>query len=292
MQFLVSFLAACPGAISQGILWGILGIGVFLTYKVLDYADMTVDGSLCTGGAVSAVLIAAGMDPLLTLVFSSLAGMAAGAVTGLLHTRLNIPSILSGILTQLALYSVNMRIMGRANVTLLGQETVITLLYIPKAILVGAAFAVAVIIILYWFFGTEVGCAIRATGNNDHMARAQGVNTDTMKLYGLMISNGLVGLAGALLSQYQGFADVQMGRGAIVIGLASVIIGEVVVGKQAHFSLRMASIILGAVIYFIIIALVLQAGLNTNDLKLFSAATVALALALPSLKKTIAAKGK
>lgn len=290
MQFIVSFLAACPGAISQGILWGVMALGVFLAYKVLDYADLTVDGSLCTGGAVSAVLLSNGMDPLFSLVFATLAGMAAGAATGFLHTRLRIPAILSGILTQLALYSVNMRIMGRANVTLLGQETIITLQSIPKAILVGGVFALAIIGVLYWFFGTEVGCAIRATGNNDHMARAQGVNTDTMKLFGLMISNGLVGLAGALLSQYQGFADVQMGRGAIVIGLASVIIGEVVVGKQANFSLRMASIILGSIVYYIIIALVLQAGLNTNDLKLFSAATVALALAIPALKKSMAGK--
>ncbi|NCB31322.1 MAG: ABC transporter permease [Clostridia bacterium] len=290
MQFLVSFLAACPGAVSQGILWGIMALGVFLTYKVLDYADLTVDGSLCTGGAVSAILITNGMDPLLTLFFATLAGMAAGAITGLLHTKLRIPAILSGILTQLALYSINMRIMGRANVPLLGQKTIITLQSIPQAIMVGGLFALVVICILYWFFGTEVGCAIRATGNNGHMARAQGVNTDTMKLLGLTISNGLVGLSGALLSQYQGFSDVQMGRGAIVIGLASVIIGEVIVGKQANFALRMGSIILGAVVYYIIIAFVLQAGLNTNDLKLFSAATVALALAIPALKKSISGR--
>ncbi|MEA5059004.1 MAG: ABC transporter permease [Candidatus Pelethousia sp.] len=290
MQFLVSFLAACPGAVSQGILWGIMALGVFLTYKVLDYADLTVDGSLCTGGAVSAILITNGMDPLLTLFFATLAGMAAGAITGLLHTKLRIPAILSGILTQLALYSINMRIMGRANVPLLGQKTIITLQSIPQAIMVGGLFALVVICILYWFFGTEVGCAIRATGNNGHMARAQGVNTDTMKLLGLTISNGLVGLSGALLSQYQGFSDVQMGRGAIVIGLASVIIGEVIVGKQANFALRMGSIILGAVVYYIIIAFVLQAGLNTNDLKLFSAATVAFALAIPALKKSISGR--
>lgn len=288
MQFISSFLAACPGAVSQGVIWGIMALGVFITYKVLDYADLTVDGSLCTGGAVSAVLVTAGMHPLLTLVFATLAGMAAGAITGLLHTRLRIPAILSGILTQLALYSVNMRIMGRANTTLLGQGTIISLQNVPMAILIGGAFALAVVGALYWYFGTEVGCAIRATGNNDHMARAQGVNTDTMKLLGLVLSNGLVGLAGALLSQYQGFADVQMGRGAIVIGLASVIIGEVIVGRQANFALRMGSIILGAIVYYIIIALVLQAGLNTNDLKLFSAATVALALAIPALKKNTA----
>ena len=290
MQFFASFLAACPGAVSQGVVWGILGLGVFLTYKVLDYADMTVDGSLCTGAAVSAMLITGGMHPLLSLLFSVLAGMATGAVTGILHTRLRIPAILSGILTQLALYSVNMRIMGRANVPLLGQRSIISLQNVPRAILIGGVFAAALIGVLYWFFGTELGCAIRATGDNAHMARSQGVNTDNMKVLCLVIANGLVGLAGGLLAQYQGFADVQMGRGAIVIGLASVIIGEVVVGKHANFALRMGSILLGAVTYYLVIAFVLQAGLNTNDLKLFSAAAVALALAIPSLKKSAAGK--
>ena len=285
MEFNVSsFLAALPGAASQGVIWGIMALGVFLTYKLLDFADLTVDGSLCTGGAVSAVLITAGMEPLLSLLFATLSGMAAGGITGLLHTRLKIPAILSGILTQLALYSVNMRIMGRANVTLLGKTTIVSLQAIPRAILIGGAFAVCVVAVMYWFFGTETGCAIRATGNNAHMARAQGVNTDVMKVLGLVISNGLVAFSGALLSQYQGFADVQMGRGAIVIGLASVIIGEVLVSSNCNFAIRMGSIVLGAVIYYVIIALVLQAGLNTNDLKLFSAATVALALALPALK--------
>lgn len=284
-----SFLAACPGAISQGVIWGIMGIGVFITFKVLDYADLTVDSSLCTGGAVSAVLISAGMHPLLTLVFSMFAGMVAGAVTGLLHTKLQIPAILSGILTQLALYSVNIRIMGRANVSLLGQPTIITLLNIPQAILIGGVFAVAVIALLYWFFGTEIGCAVRATGDNERMARALGVNTDTMKVLGLIISNGMIGLAGALLSQYQGYADVQMGRGAIVIGLASVIIGEVMIGRRAvNFAVRMSSIIVGAIVYYIIIALVLQLGLSTTDLKLFSAVIVAIALAIPTLRQKLA----
>ncbi|MDR0839780.1 MAG: ABC transporter permease [Christensenellaceae bacterium] len=286
-----SFLAACPGAISQGIIWGIMALGVFVTYKVLDCADLTVDGSICTGGAVSAILITGGMDPMLSLVFATLAGMLCGAVTGLLHTKLNIPAILSGILTQLALYSVNMRIMGRANVTLLGKHVALSLQNIPHAILVSGIIAVFVISVLYWFFGTEVGCAVRATGNNDNMARAQGVNTDNVKMLGLIISNGLVALSGALLAQYQGFSDVQMGRGAIVIGLASVIIGEVILGTHSSFAVRMSSMILGAVIYYIIISLVLQAGLNTNDLKLFSAATVAVALAIPTIK-TWALNGK
>lgn len=288
MDKILSFLSACPGAISQGIIWGIMGVGVFITFKVLDYADLTVDSSLCTGGAVSAVLIGAGMHPVLTLLFALLAGMLTGAVTGLLHTKLQIPAILSGILTQLALYSVNLRIMGRANVSLLGQPTMITLLNIPHAILIGAIVAVVVIGVLYWFFGTEIGCAVRATGDNERMARALGVNTDTMKVLGLTISNGMVGLAGALLAQYQGYADVQSGRGAIVIGLASVIIGEVLIGKRANFAVRMGSIIVGSIVYYIIISFVLQLGLSTTDLKLFSALVVAIALAIPSIRQRLA----
>lgn len=288
----MSFLNACPGAVSQGIIWGIMGVGVFITFKVLDYADLTVDSSLCTGGAVSAMLIGMGMHPVLTLVFATLAGMAAGAVTGLLHTKLEIPAILSGILTQLALYSVNLRIMGRANVSLLGQPTMITLLDIPHAILIGALVAVVMIGVLYWFFGTEIGCAVRATGDNENMARAMGVNTDTMKVLGLTISNGMVGLAGALLAQYQGYSDVQSGRGAIVIGLASVIIGEVLIGKRANFAVRMASIIVGSIVYYVIISFVLQLGLSTTDLKLFSALVVAIALAIPSLRQKLALRRK
>ena len=288
MDKILSFLSACPGAISQGIIWGIMGVGVFITFKVLDYADLTVDSSLCTGGAVSAVLIGAGMHPVLTLLFALLAGMLTGAVTGLLHTKLQIPAILSGILTQLALYSVNLRIMGRANVSLLGQPTMITLLNIPHAILIGAIVAVVVIGVLYWFFGTEIGCAVRATGDNERMARALGVNTDTMKVLGLTISNGMVGLAGALLAQYQGYADVQSGRGASVIGLASVIIGEVLIGKRANFAVRMGSIIIGSIVYYIIISFVLQLGLSTTDLKLFSALVVAIALAIPSIRQRLA----
>lgn len=288
----MSFLNACPGAVSQGIIWGIMGAGVFITFKVLDYADLTVDSSLCTGGAVSAMLIGMGMHPVLTLVFATLAGMAAGAVTGLLHTKLEIPAILSGILTQLALYSINLRIMGRANVSLLGQPTMITLLDIPQAILVGGLVAVVMIAVLYWFFGTEIGCAVRATGDNGNMARAMGVNTDTMKVLGLTISNGMVGLAGALLAQYQGYADVQSGRGAIVIGLASVIIGEVLIGRRANFAVRMGSIIVGSIVYYVIISFVLQLGLNTSDLKLFSALVVAIALAIPSLRQKLALRQK
>lgn len=292
MDSILSFLNACPGAVSQGIIWGTMGVGVFITFKVLDYADLTVDSSLCTGGAVSAMLIGLGMHPVLTLLFAMIAGMLAGAVTGLLHTKLEIPAILSGILTQLALYSVNLRIMGRANVSLLGQPTMITLLDIPHAILIGALVAVVMIGVLYWFFGTEIGCAVRATGDNENMARAMGVNTDTMKVLGLTISNGMVGLAGALLAQYQGYSDVQSGRGAIVIGLASVIIGEVLIGKRANFAVRMASIIVGSIVYYVIISFVLQLGLSTTDLKLFSALVVAIALAIPSLRQKLALRRK
>lgn len=292
MDSILSFLNACPGAVSQGIIWGIMGVGVFITFKVLDYADLTVDSSLCTGGAVSAMLIGLGMHPVLTLLFAMIAGMLAGTVTGLLHTKLEIPAILSGILTQLALYSVNLRIMGRANVSLLGQPTMITLLDIPHAILIGALVAVVMIGVLYWFFGTEIGCAVRATGDNENMARAMGVNTDTMKVLGLTISNGMVGLAGALLAQYQGYSDVQSGRGAIVIGLASVIIGEVLIGKRANFAVRMASIIVGSIVYYVIISFVLQLGLSTTDLKLFSALVVAIALAIPSLRQKLALRRK
>ena len=282
---ITSFLNSCPGAVAQGILWGIMATGVFITYIVLDYADLTVDNSFCTGGAVCAMLILGGMPPGLTLVFSFLSGTLAGLVTALLHTKLKIPGILSGILTQLALYSVNMRIMQRANVSLLKSTTMISLKNIPSAILIGAGFMVVLIAVLYWFFGTELGSSVRATGNNARMAEALGINTDRMKIIALMMSNGLVALSGGLISQYQGYADINMGRGAIVIGLASVIIGDVIFGKNVNFSVRMLSTFVGCVIYYLIITLLLQAGLDTSDLKLFSAVVVAAALAIPALKK-------
>ena len=281
---IASFLSACPGAVSQGIIWGIMALGVFITFKVLDYADLTVDSSLCTGGAVSAVLILNGMSPLLSLVFATLSGMLAGAITGLLHTKLAIPPILSGILTQLALYSINMRIMGRANIPLLGQNVLVSLRNIPTAIIISTIFVIATVLIMYWFFGTEIGCSIRATGDNENMSRALGANTNITKMIGLIISNGLVGLSGALLAQYQGYADINMGRGAIVIGLAAVIIGEVILGKHINFAFRMIGAIIGAIVYYIVITFVLQAGLNTNDLKMFSAIVVTLALSMPLIK--------
>ena len=278
-------IAAIPGATAQGLVWGVMALGVYVTYKLLDIADLTVDRSLCTGGATSAVLILMGMHPLLSLVFAVFAGMLAGLVTGFLHTRLRIPAILAGILTQLGLYSINLRIMGKSSVALLRQPVVISLGNIPMALLIGVLVAAAVVAVMYWFFGTELGCAIRATGNNRKMVRAQGVNTDTMKIIGLVLSNGLVGLAGGLLAQYQGSANINMGRGAIVIGLASVIIGEVIFGARFNFAYQLGSIVAGSVIYQIVIAFVLQLGLSTEDLKLFSAVTVALALSVPALQK-------
>lgn len=278
-------LASIPGATAQGLIWGVMALGVYVTYKLLDIADLTVDSSLCTGGATSAMLILAGFHPIVSLLFAALAGMAAGLVTGFLHTRLRIPAILAGILTQLGLYSINLRIMGKSSVALLRQTVVISLGNIPMALAIGFLVIVAVIAVLYWFFGTELGCAIRATGNNRKMVRAQGVNTDSMKIIGLVLSNGLVGFAGGLLAQYQGSANVNMGRGAIVIGLASVIIGEVVFGARFNFAYQLSSIVAGSVIYQIVIAFVLQLGLSTEDMKLFSAVTVALALSIPTLQK-------
>ena len=301
MDKVLSFLNACPGAVSQGIIWGIMGVGVFITFKVLDYADLTVDSSLCTGGAVSAVLIGLGVHPLLTLPFALLAGMLAGLVTGLLHTRLQIPAILSGILTQLALYSVNLRIMGnKANVALsvnkygllvTSRNSRVVGLQNPIVILV--LFTAALILVLYWFFGTELGCSLRATGANRAMARAQGINTSTNTVLGLMLSNGIVALAGALLAQFQGFADVGMGRGAIVIGLAAVIIGEVVFGKIfRNFCLKLLAVALGAILYYLVIQVVLWLGLNTNDLKLLTALVVAIFLATPHWRAKYFSKKK
>ena len=233
----ITLLYSLPGALAQGLIWGIMAIGVAITYKILDYADLTVDNSLCTGGAVAAICIIGGMDPLLSLVFAMLAGALAGLCTGLLHTILGIPAILSGILTQLALYSINMHIMGKSNLTIsrTQYDLLLTSARIPRAILVSGLFVVVLVIVLYWFFGTQLGCAIRATGNNEHMARAQGISTNRMKVLGLMLSNALVGLSGALLAQYQGNADINMGRGAIVIGLAAVVIGGALLGRRENF---------------------------------------------------------
>ena len=282
------FLASLPGACAQGIIWGIMAVGVYLTFKVLDLADLTVDGSFGTGGAVLVVCTIAGMNIWLAMLLAFLAGCIAGLVTGILHTKFGIPAILAGILTQLALYSVNLRIMsGRANVALNIDEygILVSLRYIPKSILVGGAFALVIIGLLYWFFGTELGAGVRATGCNEAMARANGINTGFNKVLGLVLSNGIVALSGGLLAQYQGFSDINMGRGAIVIGLAAVIIGEVVFGKIfRNFALKLTASVIGAIIYYIVMNFVLRMGLSTDDLKLLTALVVAVFLTIPYWK--------
>ena len=299
MNFLPSLLNAMPGAMTQGILWGIMAIGVYITYRILDVADLTVDGSLATGGAVCVVLMRAGVNPWIALLCAFLAGVLAGLCTGLLHTRCGIPAILSGILTQLALYSVNLRIMsGKANTPigvdkydLLVSQRYVRDLTLDNPIPLVLIMLAALIAILYWFFGTEYGSSLRATGSNQHMARAQGINTRSAITFGLMLSNGLVALAGGLLAQYQGAVDVNMGRGAIVIGLAAVIIGEVLLGKLfRNFALKLVTVVVGAVIYYAVIQIVLQLGLNTNDLKLLTALVVALFLAIPYWKEQMIRK--
>ena len=284
MSFLASMIKMLPDAAAQGLIWGILAIGVFITYKLLDFSDLTVDGSICTGGAVAAVLILNGMPVAIAMVAAFCAGALAGLLTAILHTRMGIPPILSGILTQLALYSINLRIMGKSMlaVSVDKYNLLVSVRNQGSSCLVALIFVAAIIAVLYWFFGTELGSAVRATGANGNMSRAQGINTDTMKLVGLVLSNGLVGLSGALYTQYLGSVTVNMGRGAIVIGLAAVIIGEVLLGKIfRNFALRLTGVVIGAIAYYVVIALVIQLGLNTDDLKLFSAAFVALALYIP-----------
>ena len=231
------------GTITTGLLWSLLAVGVFITFRVLDVADLTVEGTFPMGAAISAILITSGMNPILSILIAGIGGMAAGAVTGWIHTKLKIPALLAGILTMIALYSINLHIMGKANVSLLRMDTIYTIigsvLHTPNmwsAAIVGIIVAVVVCLLLFWFFGTEIGTALRATGVNPQMIRAQGVNTDNMIVLGLLISNGFVGMSGALIGQFQGFADVGMGIGTIVIGLASVIIGEVVFGTKSFVS--------------------------------------------------------
>ena len=283
---------ALLGAVSQGILWGIMVLGVYITYKLLDIADLTVDGSFALGGSVCAVLVVAGVDPLIAVAAAMLAGMLAGAVTGFLHTVLEIPAILAGILTQIALWSINLRIMGKSNTPLLQSDTIFSrmteltsLSSATASIIVGAIVAVAIIAALYWFFGTEIGSALRATGNNEHMIRALGVSTAKTKMIALMLANALVGLSGGLICQSQKYADIGMGTGAIVIGLAAIVIGEVLgrltPGKLTGFKSRLVSAVAGSVVYFLIRAIVLQMGMDANDMKLLSAVIVALALCVP-----------
>ena len=289
---MLGFLASMPGAVAQGIIWGIMAIGVYLTFRILDVADLTVDGSMATGGATMVVCMMSGMNAGCAMAIAFAAGCTAGLVTGIFHTKFGIPAILSGILTQLILYSVNLRIMSQsANLPLSVDKykILLSLRNIPQAILVAGIFAAVIIALLYWFFGTELGHSLRATGCNPNMAKANGINTDTNKIIGLVLSNGLVALSGALLSQYQGFADINMGRGAIVIGLAAVIIGEVLLGKVfKNFALKLLAAVVGGIIYYIVITLVLRAGLNANDLKMFSALVVAVFLGIPYWKRKIA----
>ena len=298
MSFIASMLKMLPDAAAQGLIWGILAIGVFITYKLLDFSDLTVDGSICTGGAVAALLIVNGVPVAIAMIAAFCAGALAGLVTAILHTRMGIPPILAGILTQLALYSINLRIMGKSMLAVSVDkfDLLVSVRNQQSSCLVALLFVVAVIALLYWFFGTELGCAIRATGANGNMSRAQGINTDRMKLVGLVLANGLVGLSGGLYTQYLGSVTVNMGRGAIVIGLAAVIIGEVLFSKIfRNFALRLTGVVIGAIVYYVVIALVIQLGLNTDDLKLFSAAFVAVALFIPYWKdhhnKTSLGKG-
>jgi len=306
---MMGFFNALPGAVSQGLIWGIMAIGVYLTYKILDIADLTVDGSFCTGGAVFVVLFTGGANVWAALLAALLAGMLAGLVTGLLHTVCGIPAILSGILTQLGLYSVNMAITGfKASVAInvnqpeMLEGLLVSLRFVQDVakgsrpfyqhpIFVVGLFTAALIGVLYWFFGTELGCSLRATGSNANMARAQGINTDFSKVLGLMVSNGMVALSGALLAQYNGANEINVGRGAIVIGLAAVIIGEVIFGKLfRNFALNLLAVVIGAILYYIVITLVLKLGLNANYLKILSAAVVAVFLSIPYWKGKYFAK--
>ncbi len=299
MNSILAFINSLPGALGQGLAWGIMAMGVYITYRILDVSDLTVDGSIATGGAVCAVAISLGVNPWLAVLLAVLTGMLAGLVTGILHTKCGIPAILSGILTQLALYSLNLRIMAigsesstKATIALnvdthnlllssryvrqLGLNNPLILLIVIVAVVIG---------ILYWFFGTEMGCSLRATGANQNMARAQGINTNFSKMLSLVIANGLVALSGALIAQYQGSATVDMGRGAIVIGLAAVIIGEVMFSKVfINFALKLTACIIGAIVYYTVITLVLRLGLESTDLKLLTALVVALFLTIPQFK--------
>ena len=296
---LLNLFSRMPSACAQGILWGLMALGVYITFRVLDIADLSVDGTFATGGAVSVMLIISGWPAWAALLAAILAGIAAGLCTGILHTKLGIPAILSGILTQFALYSINLHIMGmKANQTASlkkygmffenGRGFLVSSRYIPAAIIVGLLLAAAVILALYWFFGTELGGAIRATGSNPSMASAQGINISNMKVMGLALSNGIVALSGGLMTQFQGTADVNIGRGAIVIGLAAIIIGEVFCDlffrKGCNFAIRMSFVIIGGILYYIAMTVILWLKMDPNDLKLFTAVIVAVFLAVPYLK--------
>lgn len=292
MEFILTILSAS----SQGLIWGVMVLGLYITFRILDFADLTVDGSLALGGSVSAILISSGFNPFVSLIIATIAGAIAGCVTGFLNVKLKIPAILSGILTMIALYSINIRIMGKANISLVGKETVFSMIdnlinnissnsKIISVFIIGSLVCLTLIVVLYWFFGTELGYSIRATGNNKVMICALGVNTNRMKIIALAISNSLISLCGALVAQSQGYSDINMGNGAIICGLASIIIGETLFKKDINFMLKLASAVLGSICYRIIITLSLQIGMNPSDLKLFTAITVVLALSLPKFIK-------
>ena len=287
-----ALMKACPGGIAQGLIWGVMALGLFLTFRMLDFADLSVDGSLATGGAVSIMLILAGWSPELTLIVAFAAGVLAGIVTGLLHTKLGIPAILAGILTQISLYSINLNIMGKANQAINVNKVTLHITsnakYLTRTIFICIAACGVIIAIMYWYLGTEHGTALRATGNNPAMSRALGINTQTMTIIALGLSNGFVALSGGMLAQYQGFADINMGRGAIVIGLAAIIIGEVLgqafLGKRLNFALRLVFVVIGAIIYYLVYVLVLWLKFPANDMKLLTAIVVTIFLAVPYLR--------
>ena len=291
----MGFLNTLPGAVVQGLIWGILAIGVYITYKILDIADLTVDGSMVTGACVCAVLVVAGVNVWIAMLAAIVAGMLAGFLTGVFHTFMGIPAILAGILTQLILWSVNLKILGKANIGVSARtyHVAVTQLYKGQAILVVIGVCAVLIAFLYWFFGTEIGASLRATGCNQNMSRAQGINTNANKILGLVISNGIVALSGAVLMQYQGAADINMGRGAIVVGLAAVIIGEAIFGKiSSNFAVRLVGVLGGGVIYYIVYQTVIFLGLDTDLLKMLSAIVVAIFLAVPYWKRKHFSKSK
>ena len=293
-----NLISRMPAAVAQGIIWGLMALGVFITFRLLDIPDMTVDGSFATGGAVTVMLLLAGMPAWAALLIAIVVGVLTGLCTGFLHTKLGIPAILAGILTQFALYSINLRIMTRANQTASvqkfgmfwenGNGFLVSSLHIPQAILVGLVLTAIIVALSYWYFGTEQGSALRATGNNPAMSRAQGIHIGTMKVIGLGISNGIVALAGGLMTQFQGTADVSMGRGAIVIGLAAIVIGEIlcdaIFSKGCNFAVKLCFIIFGGIVYYAVMVVILWLKLDPNDLKLFTAIIVAAFLAIPQLK--------
>ena len=298
---IMSLITALPGAAAQGLIWGIMAIGVYITFRILDIADLTVDGTLCTGGAVCIMMMLSGHNVWLSMLAATGAGLLAGLATGIFHTFMGIPAILAGILTQLSLYSINLKIMGKANQAinvdkfnlLVSLRRVKGVALTQNTLFIVAIMIIILIAVLYWFFGTELGCSLRATGCNPSMSRAQGINTDRNKVLGLMLSNGLVALSGALLTQYQGFADINMGRGSIVIGLAAVIIGEAIFSRIfRNFALKLLSVVFGSILYYLVLQIVIWMGIDTDLLKMLSALVVAFFLAFPYWKGKYFTKAK